>query len=135
MAQFTFHGATRQVTGSCYLLEANGERVLLECGMTQGGKRDEAGNRNRFPFDPRTLNAVVVSHAHLDHAGLLPKLVAEGFSGPIYLTPDTADLLGLTLRDSASLQERDAEWENCWRQRAGRPLIKPLYGRMPDKAN
>ena len=127
MATLTFHGAVRQVTGSCYLLEANGEQVLLECGMTQGGKRDELHNRNRFPFDPAALSAVVISHAHLDHSGLLPKLVAEGFSGVIYLTPASIDLLGLMLKDAAALQERDTEWENRWRERAGKPLLKPLY--------
>ncbi|PAU89571.1 MBL fold metallo-hydrolase [Pseudomonas sp. WN033] len=127
MALLTFHGATRQVTGSCYLLEANDQRVLLECGMTQGFRRDEENNRNRFPFDPKSLHAVVVSHAHLDHSGLLPKLVAEGYSGPIYVTPPSAELLDLMLKDSAGLQERDAEWENRWRTRAGKPLIKPLY--------
>jgi metallo-beta-lactamase family protein len=127
MALLTFHGATRQVTGSCYLLEANGEKVLLECGMTQGFRRDEEQNRARFAFDPRTLSAVVISHAHLDHSGLLPKLVAEGFSGSIYLTPDTADLLGLMLKDAANLQVKDTEWENRWRQRAGKSPLKPLY--------
>ncbi|WP_304640545.1 MBL fold metallo-hydrolase RNA specificity domain-containing protein [Pseudomonas sp.] len=127
MALLTFHGATRQVTGSCYLIEANGEKVLLECGMTQGFRRDEQQNRNRFPFDPKTLSAVVISHAHLDHSGLLPKLVAEGFSGSIYLTPDSADLLGLMLKDAANLQVRDVEWENRWRQRAGKVPLKPLY--------
>ena len=127
MALLTFHGAARQVTGSCYLIEANGERVLLECGMSQGGRKEDRASRNRFPFDPRSLNAVVVSHAHLDHSGLLPKLVASGYSGPIYTTPDSAELLQLMLKDSANLQERDAEWENRWRQRSGRPLIQPLY--------
>ncbi|MFZ2289962.1 MAG: MBL fold metallo-hydrolase [Halopseudomonas yangmingensis] len=127
MALLTFHGATRQVTGSCYLLEANGEKVLLECGMNQGFRDDEESNRKPFPFDPASLNAVVISHAHLDHSGLLPRLVAAGYSGPIYLTPDSADLLGLMLRDAAGLQERDAEWENRWRSRAGKAQVSPLY--------
>ncbi len=127
MALLNFFGATRQVTGSCYLLEANGEQVLLECGMNQGFRRDEDRNRHRFPFDPKKLNAVVISHAHLDHSGLLPKLVAEGYSGPIYVTPDSADLLDLMLKDSAGLQERDAEWENRWRKRSGKAEVKPLY--------
>ena len=127
MALLNFKGAIRQVTGSCYLLEANGCRVLLECGMTQGYRRDEAQNRNHFDFMPKDIDAVVISHAHLDHSGLLPKLVAEGYSGPIYMTPGTAALLELMLSDAASLQERDSEWENKWRKRAGKPLVEPLY--------
>ncbi|UAW97611.1 MBL fold metallo-hydrolase [Halopseudomonas nanhaiensis] len=131
MAQLTFHGAVRQVTGSCYLIEANGARVLLECGMSQGGRKEDRAARNHFRFDPRSLHAVVVSHAHLDHSGMLPRLVAEGYAGPIYTTHDTADLLALMLKDSANLQERDAEWENRWRQRSGRPPVQPLYT-LPD---
>lgn len=127
MALLTFLGAVQQVTGSCYLLEANGRKVLLECGMTQGLRRDEAQNRNRFPFDPASLDAVVISHAHLDHAGLLPKLAAEGYRGPVFMTPASLSLLELMLKDAASLQERDTEWENRWRQRAGKVLLEPLY--------
>ncbi|MBQ0776865.1 MAG: MBL fold metallo-hydrolase, partial [Pseudomonas sp.] len=127
MALLTFHGAVQQVTGSCYLIEANGRRVLLECGMTQGFRRDEANNRNRFPFDPSSLDAVVISHAHLDHSGLLPKLAAEGYRGSVYLTPASRSLLELMLKDAAGLQERDTEWENRWRQRAGKALLEPLY--------
>lgn len=127
MALLTFHGAVQQVTGSCYLLEANGRKVLLECGMTQGFRREEAQNRNRFPFDPAELDAVVISHAHLDHSGLLPKLAAEGYRGAVYLTAASRSLLELMLKDAAGLQERDTEWENRWRQRAGKPLLEPLY--------
>ena len=127
MALLTFLGATQQVTGSCYLLEANGRKVLLECGMTQGFRRDEENNRNHFPFDPSSLDAVVISHAHLDHSGLLPKLVAEGYRGPIHMTAACAELLDLMLKDAAGLQERDAEWENRWRLRSGKPLVTPLY--------
>lgn len=127
MALLTFKGAVRQVTGSCYLIEANGCRVLLECGMTQGFRRDEAHNRNRFDFMPASLDAVIISHAHLDHSGLLPKLIAEGYTGPIHMTPGCAELLELMLTDAAALQERDTEWENKWRRRAGKPLLEPLY--------
>jgi len=134
MALLNFKGAIRQVTGSCYLLEANGCRVLLECGMTQGYRRDEAQNRNHFDFMPGDIDAVVISHAHLDHSGLLPKLVAEGYSGPIYMTPGTAALLELMLSDAASLQERDSEWENKWRKRAGKPLVEPLYTQVDTDA-
>jgi metallo-beta-lactamase family protein len=127
MALLTFKGAVQQVTGSCYLLEANGCRVLLECGMTQGYRREEAQNRNRFDFMPANLDAVVISHAHLDHSGLLPKLVAEGYSGPIHMTQGCAELLKLMLSDAAALQQRDTDWENKWRRRAGKPLLEPLY--------
>ncbi|MCJ8169812.1 MBL fold metallo-hydrolase RNA specificity domain-containing protein [Atopomonas sediminilitoris] len=128
MALLTFHGAIRQVTGSCYLLETrDGARVLLECGMHQGLRDQEALNGSPFPFDPATLDAVVVSHAHLDHSGLLPKLASAGYSKPIYATEATSELLELLLQDSAHIQEKDAEWENRWRARQGKPAIKPLY--------
>lgn len=127
MTKLQFIGATRQVTGSCYLLTARNSRILLECGMYQGDARTEAHNREPFPFDPATIDAVVLSHAHLDHGGLLPKLVKTGFRGPIHATPATADLLGLLLKDAAHLERRDVEWENKLRQRAGKPPIEPLY--------
>lgn len=127
MAKLQFIGATRQVTGSCYLLTTRSSRVLLECGMYQGDARTEARNREPFPFDPAGLDAVVLSHAHLDHGGLLPKLVKAGFRGPIHATPATRDLLGLLLRDAAHLERRDVEWENKLRQRAGKPPIEPIY--------
>lgn len=128
MALLTFIGAIQQVTGSCYLLESReGARVLLECGMHQGRREEESQNRSAFPFDPRSLDAVVLSHAHLDHSGLLPRLVAEGYRGPIHATEASCELLELMLLDSAFLQEKDAEWENRWRARQGKPAIKPLY--------
>ncbi|MCE4070058.1 MULTISPECIES: MBL fold metallo-hydrolase RNA specificity domain-containing protein [Pseudomonas] len=134
MALLTFIGAIQEVTGSCYLLETrDGVRVLLECGMRQGrsgnkGTRDnEATNRTPFPFDPQELDAVVLSHAHLDHSGLLPRLAKEGYKGPIYATESCCDLLELMLMDSAHIQEKDAEWENKWRARLGKPPVKPLY--------
>ena len=131
MALLSFFGAARQVTGSCYLVETHdGVRVLLDCGMYQGRRQDEEGNRAAFPFDPKSLDAVILSHAHIDHSGLLPKLVAEGFKGPIHATDATCKLLELMLLDSAHLQEKDAEWENKWRARLGKPPIKPLYTRI-----
>ena len=90
MALLSFLGAIQQVTGSCYLIETHdGVRVLLDCGMRQGRREEEAGNRAGFSFDPQTLNAVVLSHAHIDHSGLLPKLVAAGFKGSIHVTEAT----------------------------------------------
>ncbi len=128
MALLTFLGAIQQVTGSCYLLESReGSRVLLECGMRQGRREEEQANEQPFPFDPASINAVVLSHAHLDHSGLLPRLVASGFRGPIFATHATCELIELMLLDSAHIQEHDAEWENKWRARLGKPEVKPLY--------
>ncbi|SDN35178.1 MBL fold metallo-hydrolase RNA specificity domain-containing protein [Pseudomonas jinjuensis] len=128
MALLTFIGAIQEVTGSCYLLETReGVRVLLECGMRQGMRNDMERNRAKFPFDPTSLDAVVLSHAHLDHSGLLPRLASQGYRGPIYATQSTCDLLELMLMDSANIQEKDAEWESRWRARLGRPPVTPLY--------
>jgi len=128
MATLTFYGAARQVTGSCYLLETGKARVLMECGLFQGPPEVDAQNERPFPFDARDIDAVVLSHAHLDHSGLLPKLVRDGFHGRIFATPQTRDLLEIMLKDAAFLQEKDAEWENRRRERAGDKLIQPLYG-------
>ena len=95
--------------------------------MRQGRREADEGNRAPFPFDPASIDAVVISHAHLDHSGLLPRLAAEGFKGPIFATEATCELLELMLLDSAHIQEKDAEWENRWRNRTGKPSIKPLY--------
>lgn len=128
MALLTFLGAIQQVTGSCYLLESReGSRVLLDCGMRQGRREEEQANEQPYPFDPASINAVVLSHAHLDHSGLLPRLVASGFRGPIFATHATSELIELMLLDSAHIQEHDAEWENKWRARLGKPEVKPLY--------
>ncbi len=128
MALLTFYGAIQQVTGSCYLVETrDGTRMLLECGMRQGRREDEAHNSEPFPFDPQQLDAVVISHAHIDHSGLLPRLAAKGYRGPIFATDSTCELLQLMLMDSARLQESDAEWENKWRARQDKPLVQPLY--------
>jgi len=126
-ARLTSFGATRQVTGSCHLLETDGGRLLLDCGMFQGPPDIEAQNQLDFPFDPSSLDAVIVSHAHIDHSGLLPKLVKAGYGGPIYVTPPTHDLLELLLKDAAHLEMMDTQWENKRRQRAGKRLIEPLY--------
>ncbi len=128
MALLSFLGAIQQVTGSCYLIESrDGAKVLLDCGLRQGRREEEEGNQAPFAFDPLSLDAVVISHAHLDHTGLLPKLVARGYRGPIYATDATCELMELMLLDSAHIQEKDAEWESKWRARQGKPAIKPLY--------
>ncbi len=127
MAKLTFWGATEGVTGSCYLIETDSSTILLECGLVQGSRKAEKENKKSFPFDIKKLDAVVLSHAHLDHSGRLPHLVAEGYNGSIYMTSPTADLLEVMLKDAASLQERDAAWENKHRRRAGKKNIEPIY--------
>lgn len=108
--QLTFLGAAGEVTGSCYLVEAGGVRFLIECGMRQGGALADALNR-RFEFAPRDIAFVLLSHAHIDHSGLLPRLMAQGFGGPVYATRATCELLGVMLPDSGYLQEKEAERE------------------------
>ena len=125
--RLTFYGATRQVTGSCHLLETPQGRILLDCGMFQGPPATTEQNRHEFPFDPTSLDAVVVSHAHIDHSGLLPKLARAGYVGPIHVTAPTFDLLELLLKDSAHLELKDTQWENKRRQRAGKTELAPLY--------
>ena len=106
--KLTFLGAAGEVTGSCYLVEAGATTFLIDCGMFQGGRAADLKNR-RFGFDPRRIDFVLLSHAHIDHSGLIPRLVASGFRGPVYATRATCDLLGVMLPDSGHLQEREAE--------------------------
>ncbi len=127
MANLTFFGATEGVTGSRYLLETARATILLECGMYQGGREAEEANQTAFEFSVSELDAVVLSHAHLDHSGRLPMLAADGYNKTIYMTRPTLDLLDILLKDSASLQERDAQWENKRRRRAGKRKVEPLY--------
>jgi metallo-beta-lactamase family protein len=111
-----------------HLVEADSQKLLLDCGLFQG-KRDEARARNCcFPFEPRTINAVVLSHAHMDHCGNLPNLVKQGFHGPIYCTPAIRDLMAIMLADSAKIQEEDADYLNRHRP-PGKAPIEPLYTR------
>lgn len=134
MANLTFLGATGQVTGSCYLLETDSSRLLLDCGLFQGSTETEKQNEDGFPFDPAGINAVVLSHAHLDHCGRLPMLIKGGFKGSVFLTEASFSLLELMLMDAVHLQLRDTEWENKRRERAGKPLIEPLYTEADVKA-
>ncbi len=120
-------GATRTVTGSCFLCRHEGFSFLVDCGMFQGRRELEQRNRKPFPFDPRKIDAVLLTHAHVDHSGLLPRLVAEGFNGTIYATPATVDLCGIILPDSAHIQEMEAEWQTRKNLRKGRKPVEPLY--------
>ncbi|MCC7117120.1 MAG: MBL fold metallo-hydrolase [Anaerolineales bacterium] len=125
--RINFHGAAQTVTGSQHLLEINGKKLLLDCGLYQG-HRSEGYDRNlHFHYDPREVSAVILSHAHIDHSGNLPNLVKQGFEGNIYATKATVDLASLMIADSAHIQESDAEYVNQRRKRHGEPPIQPLY--------
>ncbi len=122
-----FLGAAGEVTGSCFLVEAAGRRLLIDCGLIQGSRQDEARNRDPFPFDVKHLDAVILTHAHLDHSGRIPLLVNAGYPGRIYAQYATRDLCRVLLKDAGHLNEKDAEWENRKRQRKGLPPVAPLY--------
>ncbi len=106
-----FLGAAQTVTGSCYMIEANGKRFCVDCGMHQGNKAIEARNRDTKPYRPQDIDFILVTHAHIDHSGLLPKMVREGYAKPIYCTRATGELLELMLEDSAHIQEMEAQSE------------------------
>ena len=124
-----FHGAAGEVTGSMHLVEAAGRRILLDCGLLQGRRELEARNADPFPFDPAGLDALVLSHAHIDHIGRVPLLVARGFRGPIWLQRASADLLPIMLLDAASLAESEAERGNR-RRDPDLPPLAPLFTRQ-----
>lgn len=122
-----FCGATTGVTGSCHLLTTGEHKILLDCGQFQGGKVQEKLNYEPFPFNPEEIECVILSHAHIDHCGRLPLLVKRGFTGEIYCTDATADLLRVMLIDSAYIHEKDAEWQSNRNLRAGKKPVEPLY--------
>jgi len=132
--EITFHGAVREVTGSCHLVKVGNYQILLDCGLIQGRARDEVRNREPFPFEPQGIDAVVLSHAHIDHSGRIPLLVKAGFRGPIYTQRASRDLCRIMLRDAAFLNEKDAEWANRKRERKGLPRVDPLYTEANAKA-
>ena len=125
--QIEFYGATSGITGSCHILRANGHLVLVDCGLIQGRRELEAKNREPFPFSVEEISAVILTHGHIDHSGRIPLLVRQGYQGLIYAQNATRDLCEILLQDSAYLQERDAQYENKWRERKNKPLIEPLY--------
>jgi len=122
-----FMGAARTVTGSCFIVEAGGHRFAVDCGMHQGNKEIEKRNWETANYEPATLEFILITHAHIDHAGLLPRIVKEGFRGPVYATPPTLDLLKILLADSAHIQEMEAQWKTRKRLRHGERNVEPLY--------
>ena len=125
--KITFDGAAQTVTGSRHLIEVNGKKLLLDCGLFQGKRNENYAKNQNFEFDPATLDAVILSHAHIDHSGNLPNLVKNGFNGPIYATPPTVTLGNIMLQDSAHIQEADTEYVNKKRAAHGEPALEPLY--------
>lgn len=125
--KLTFWGAAQTVTGSLHMLETEGGRVLMDCGLYQGRRSEARKLNSEFPADPSTIDVVLLSHAHIDHSGLLPKLFREGFRGRIFATPATRDLCDSMLADSAHIQQKDAEWVNRREERRGADRVQPLY--------
>ncbi len=122
-----FIGGARTVTGSQHLLHINGKKILLECGLFQGRRSETYDKNKNFKFDPAEIDALILSHAHIDHSGNIPNLVSKGFDGLIYATSATVDLCQIMLRDSAHLQEKDIEWVNKKRKKKNESPIEPIY--------
>lgn len=131
--RITCLGAAGCVTGSCFLID-NGKRYLVDCGLFQGGKTMEALNQQPWPFDPKEISALFLTHAHIDHSGRIPKLVKDGFKGKIYTTLPTAELCKILLLDSAHIQESEAEWQSRKSRRRGEPEVEPIYNQADAEA-
>lgn len=125
--KITFLGAAKTVTGSCYLVETVAYKFLVDCGMFQGHSKENALNEETFAFNPSEIDFILLTHAHIDHSGRIPKVYKDGFRGDIYCTKATADLCRIMLPDSAHIQEFENEWNNRKRLRAGKPAVEPLY--------
>ncbi len=126
MAKISFYGGVGSVTGSKYLLEHNGKKILVDCGLFQGERELRERNWHDLPFDLDTLDAVIITHAHIDHTGFLPRLVNLGYRGPVFTSSATADLLKILLPDSGRLQEEDADYRNRHQLTRHTPAL-PLY--------
>ena len=129
--RLSFFGAAHEVTGSCHLLEACGKNILIDCGMEQGPDLYE---NQELPVTPGEVDYILLTHAHIDHSGLIPLLYAKGFRGKIYATRATTDLCEIMLQDSAHIQEFEAEWKNRKARRSGKPEVVPIYT-MDDAIN
>lgn len=125
--KISFLGAARTVTGSCFYIETDRYRFIVDCGLFQGSKEEEALNDEPFPFNPGELDFMLLTHAHIDHSGRIPKLYVDGFKGTIYATKATTELAAIMLPDSGHIQEFENEWVNRKRERAGLPPVKPIY--------
>jgi metallo-beta-lactamase family protein len=132
--KLTFFGATRTVTGSKYVLQANGKNILIECGMYQGHRAEWLERNTHLPFDSSKIDAMLLSHAHIDHTGIIPVLGRSGFRGRIYCTDATADLCGVMLMDSAHIQEQDAAFVTKKHAKKGLPPVQPLYTQADTQA-